>query len=222
MDKVEDISAKFRVHFLEMGKCILEENLEAAKVQGYAALDIARNAEGWEQLEVGICIALADALLVESSYNSEAMKLLNDATETSRKACELENPIGNVILIQALVAHGSANIYIENYSKGFELLTSAAELAKDDEYCVYYLMEAQRLLAICFEHDEDYLNAWDYNEQALISAQNVEHQIRMHSALPLVGEALIRLAQIVEKKNEIKRIHLKLVEYVGEDWESLL
>jgi tetratricopeptide (TPR) repeat protein len=220
MDEVEEVSSKFRVHFLEMGKHILEEDLEAARVQGYAALEIARNADGWEQLEVGICIALADALLVESTYNNEALKLLNEATEISKKACALENPIGSVILIQALIAQASAYIYLENFSGAVDLLESALELAKEDEYCIYYQMEAERLLAICFEHEEDFLKAWNFNENALTSAQNIDHQIRMHSALPLVGEAMLNLAPTVNKEHEVERIHEKLIELVGENWHD--
>jgi hypothetical protein len=222
VENENDPSVQFRSHFIKFGEAISSGEKDQALKHGELAKNIAQNQENWEQLEVGILIAMAEVLIEDETQHEKALKYLSQAESSAKAACEKENPAGNVLLVQTLNSIGSAHIYLGNFNIAIKQFEAAIAHAAKDDYCSYYLMEAQRLIALCYEQNGDLTSAWDLNNSALITAEKLDPQIRSFTTLPNIGEALIRLSSALNRNQEINRIHQKMVEFVGENWEEML
>jgi len=218
----EDPLVQFRTHFLKFGEFVSAGDYDLAIKHGESALNVARQQTDLEQLEVGILNAMAEVLIEDEAQRNKAMKLLADAESSARRACEKDNPAGKTLLIQTMITSGSMHIYLESFNTAIKYFETAINSAENDEYCRYYLMEAQRLMALCYEHNGDYIKAWNFNEDALSTAGNLAEQIRLHTTVPSIGDALIRLSYKLKREQEVSRINAKMIEYVGEHWEDLI
>lgn len=213
---------EFRNYFIKFGESVSHGDHNQAIEFGEMALGFAKQQNDWEQMEVGLLIAMAEVLIEHENQQTKAFKFLEEAKNTAQKSFEKELPTASVLLIQTLNAIGSAYIYLGDFKEAILQLESAIKSAENDVYCSYYLMEAQRLLALCHEHNKDFTKAWNFNEDALRTAENLQPEIRSNTTLPSIGEALFRLSTILKKEHEMERINQKMVEYVGEHWEELL
>jgi tetratricopeptide (TPR) repeat protein len=224
-DLVEDLKdpyVQFRNYFLEFGEAVSAGDYVLALKIGEKAIALAKQQNDWEQQEVGMLIAMAELLIEDEAQKAKAMSYFDLAETSARLACEKEHPSGKVLLLQTLNAKGSAHIYLGNFNEAITIMQTSIEKAERDDYCFYYLMEAQRLTALCYEQMADFSKAWMFNEDALKTAESLDQQIRMRTTVPSIGEALFRLSAVLKKDHETHRINHKLVELVGEDWQELI
>jgi hypothetical protein len=188
--------------------------------EGLKAINIAQQQQGWEHLEVAACVSMGSAMLKEKSRHAESLQLFEKACQSGQRAMQSGNPVGAVVLCQALFAKGVAYLNVKEYGTAAQVYESIVPVAKEIKNGAFQTMEAWRMAGYCHEHGHRMQHAWDCNCAALDAAEDLDEQIRANSTLPYVGQALIRLSETLGKHQQLPLIRQKMETWVGPNWET--
>lgn len=218
----QDPGVQFRKAFVEMGIAARKGNLQKARKWGDRALNIAQQQVGWEQMETGIYTALASYLMEKKSTREEAIQLYQKAYLTAKRAHAVDLPGSLALLTQTLFFKGAAYIQIKKYQAASECYDAIPELIKGDKNSAFQQMEAFRMAGFCYRMKKDISLTWARYWSAFEMAKELDEQTRKQSTLPYIGQGLLEVMIPSNNYDKESYIRRKLVEYVGEDWETKL
>jgi len=215
-----DPGTQFRVHFVEMGQAASSGNFEKMQSEGLKAVNIAQQQLGWEHLEVAAYVAMGNAMLREKSRHSESLQFFEKACQSGNRAVQSGNPVGAVVLCQAMFAKGVAYLNVKEFGSAAQVYESIVPVSKEVKNGAFQTMEAWRMAGYCHEQGRQAQHAWDCNLAAFHTAEDLDEQIRTNSTLPYIGQALIRLSETLGKHQQLPQIRQKLETWVGPNWEA--
>lgn len=215
-----DPGTQYRIHFVEMGEAAAVGNFEKMQAEGLKAINIAQQQQGWEHLEVAAYVAMGNAMLQEKTRHAESLQFFEKACQSGQRAVQSGNPVGGIVLCQALFAKGVAHLNDKNFDAAAKVYESVVPVSKEVKNGAFQTMEAWRMAGYCHEQGRRTQNAWDCNHAALEAAEGVDEQVRASSTLPFIGEALIRLSETLGKHQQLPQIRQKMEAWAGPGWES--
>lgn len=215
-----DPGTQYRIHFVEMGQAASSGNFEKMQSEGLKAVNVAQQQQGWEHLEVAAYVAMGNAMLREKSRHSECLQFFEKACQSADRAVKAGNPVGTVVLCQAMFAKGVAYLNVKDFEQAAQIYESIVPVSNEVKNGAFQTMEAWRMAGYCHEKDSRAQIAWDCNLAALDAAENLDEQIRTNSTLPYVGQALIRLSEALGKHQQLPQIRQKMEKWVGPNWET--
>ncbi len=215
-----DPGTQYRIHFVEMGQAATSGNFEKMQSEGLKAVNIAQQQTGWEHLEVAAYVSMGNAMLREKSRLSESLQFFDKACLSAKRAVQSGNPVGQIVLCQALFAKGVAYLNTKDFSQAAQVYESIVPVAEEVKNGTFQKMEAWRMAGYCHEQGRQSQHAWDCNLAALGVAEALDEQIRVNSTLPYIGQALIRLSETLGKHQQLPQIRQKMETWVGPNWEA--
>ena len=215
----KDPEEQFRKLFADLslhaanGQC---QELEQLSVK---ALSIAR-AEGWDQLQVSIHNLVGTTWLNKKQYDA-AINSFSKAEIIAQSAHQKGDPTAANQLIQVYLYAGVAYFTKGDYRNAAQKYANVIPITKAEEEH-FYLMEAHRMLANCFEQEKQYQHALENNKKALIAAQSIEENIRLNCTIPYIGVSCLKLLKKLSLDNEIQFLRQKMHLLLGDqDWENI-
>lgn len=215
---------KFRTFFTKMGIAARKGNLVEAEHLGKQALNVAQQQMGWEHLEVGIYTALGAYLISSRKRQKEAIHYYEKAYKTAQRAVKEEHPSGIVLLIQATLIKASGSFILKKYDEAAQIYQNIPKLfdAKEEPAMAFYQLEAYRMAGFCYQTGRKHKQAWNAYWNALETATLLDPQTQAHSTIPYIGQGLLEVMHKSKNGDKERHIRNKMIEYVGEDWESKL
>ncbi len=237
MGDKNDPGVQYRMAFVRLTQAAGKADWKGIRTYSGEASTIARK-ENWPHLVATVHMTVAGAETQDERYEDARenyQKALDEALvgqkdiegqdEYVRMAC-------GKVAIQALLGQGTAYIAVNEYTHAAHTYEMAATYAKqfegeegpppeemDSQYALYCL-EAWRMAAYCREAEKQYQEAWECNEKALEAGSKLNEQSRMHSTLPYVGQALLRLTQKTGNHDQHYPLEERLNALLGEGWEE--
>jgi len=189
--------------------------------------------ENWPSMQVAIAFQLGAGASNQQDFDS-ALLHYQDAEKYSQKSKEMGEPGANKLHYQSLLAQASVEVPREYYSKASALYQQAAEIATEEKEPMV-AMDSWRMASFCHERllthkDQDPLEvldfyenrqlAWQYAQQAMVAAMELEEDLREVSTAPYLGDALLRIRDIHRYDDENIHLEKQLEQLLGQDWKS--
>lgn len=215
--------AKFQKIFLKLSRQINQGRMDKAALLSEEALKISRE-QGWRNLQVAVHLQMGSGWLQKieddkALAKQQVQENYSKAEAVARNAIKQEDKDGKLLLVQVLFALGSLHLSEKNFEAARKCYEEIISCAKELE-AYHSLMEAHRMTAYCLEKTKERELAWDHYLSSLESAENLDEDIRKNSTLPFTGKALLSLVDRLGYLEKETGIREKMIEFVGEDWES--
>lgn len=210
---------QYRKLFMELSQHAAKGNLEEMNRVGESAVSIALR-EGWPQMEVLAYFAMASGYL-RKKRTEQALGVFDKAKQTAQNAWNAGDPLGANLLIQALIGKGTVLFEKKEYETAAVLYREAvvpAAAAND----ALSLVEAWRMAGASHEMNKAWREAWDCNQNALEAGEQLDENLRPHTTLPYVGQALLRISPQLGYHEKEEAVRHKMTALCGEKWEQTL
>jgi len=210
---------QFRKLLVELNQQAAKGNLEEMRRLGESAISIAVR-ENWMYLQVATYISMANGY-IGKSQTEEALSAYEKARQTAHAAWQAGDPLGPKLLSQTLLCKGSLVLGKKDYESAAKIYRDAVEPAVAAEDVIGQL-EAWRMAGFCLEQHGDIQPALECNQNALAAGAQLDENLRSHSTLPYVGQALLRMAEKSGDYQGGQLVRQKMTTLCGPNWERLL
>jgi len=207
----------FRNLFIQMGNSASHGRTQQVATMAEKALAIAKG-QGWPCLAACVEVLLAGAFMAagqsERSIQSyrAALELAKQApvTDPSRLTTYLST---NLALSGSLVGQGK-------FSEARDLYREAAKLADqaDDKFAAF---ESRRMNSYCSEQLNDYKQAFQEGQEALLALERMPQEARLQSTGPHLLQRMMELSNRPEIVQDDRQLHQLYSRVMTADWRSL-
>jgi tetratricopeptide (TPR) repeat protein len=214
-----DPGVQFRKAFLELSQAAATRKLSEIKRLEISPLAIARQ-QGWAPLEIAVHSLVASAYIGLNRL-PEALQRYEQGYNLSQKVPLAGQRLGLTLAVQCLFNKGSVLIARKAFPEAATTFAQAAAHALEvsDHF---QIMEAKRMQGHCLEKCSKWEEAFRVEQEALVSAERLEQQVRLNSTLPYLGRALLDLAYQLGHKTRYLELADKLTALAGAGWQSKL
>lgn len=209
---------QFRQLFLTLSQAASKQQWTKLEQLGQKTRGLARQ-EAWPDMEIAV-LQLMGSTYLGANRIEQSLKMYQDAKAIAENAYKTNNPIGGKLLIQVLFSRAAAYLNQKNYDHTIVDYKTAAIVAEDiKDY--FSLLEAHRMTAYCLEQQKQFPEAWEINQKGILAAEFLmqeDEDTCRGSAVPYVGEAMLRLAKKLGKMEMEPMIREKMEFLVGDHW----
>ena len=215
-----DPAIKFRKAYVGLLQHNQPAQFEQAKEFARMAQEIAQE-QGWHHLEVAIYMGLASIML-----NNQIFEGLFENYEKARVAASKseseDKTTGKRLAVQAWIGEGAARIAQQDYETAMQAFQAGAPIAESIEDHILAL-ESWRMAGFCAAKESIWIDAWEFNQKALFSGQQLPSDQCQNTTLAYVGQALLELVDKSGQSNQEKYKILDAMEsMLGKDWQQTL
>ena len=209
----------FRRLFVALTNAAAAGDLKKSQKTADSALAIATK-EKWPQMQVVIHMALGGAFIGSGKFD-DALASYQKSEQIAVAANEAGDPAAPKLMLQTKMAQASALIGQSRYADAAALYESAAALAENQQDH-FMILENWRMAAYCQEELEQMDRSWDAGQLAIQAAEKMDDDLRVNSALPYVGQGLLRIAEKRDDSKGAEMVEQRMVELIGPDWKDKL
>lgn len=209
-------AARLRLLFLEMNSAITDQDKNALNDSCEQALIITQNNQ-WPDMTTTALLIRGGGLLNFKQFTL-AVKDYQQAQLFAAIGIENKIPGCDKLLLQALLFEGTAYFLgnqLEPAAKAYE--AAAVKACEFEDFWI--ALEAWRMAAFVSERLNQTTAAWQFATAALEIGKKMAEEERQHTTLGFVGQAMLRLSNNQQAKNEINTVFSELL---GNDWLKTL
>ncbi|PHN05117.1 hypothetical protein [Flavilitoribacter nigricans] len=237
---------KFQMAFIDLTQMVGKGQMEKAEKQSVICLDLVKQIEDAQHLQVAVYFTLAAGWIGKRRYD-RTLEAYDTACMVAENMYRTKQAMGLQLLTQALFAKASVFVSpdksVNDYEAGYLLYKKVTEVGEElpdnlieqlpenvpedlptaNPTKIYNLMEAWRMMGYCKMRLKEYDISNKCYEKALEFGGLLPFEQRQDSTLPYIGKALIDLNPELKGtyQDELK-IRKKLTQIMGENWESKL
>jgi hypothetical protein len=207
----------FRRMFVAMSNASGAGDLKKCQKAAHSALSLATK-EQWPVMQVVVHMSLAGALLGAGKFE-EALSNYQQAEKIAVVANKMGDPAAPKLITQTKMAQASALIGKSRYTDAAAVYESAAAIAENQQDH-FMALENRRMAAYCQEITEHFDLSWHSGMLAIQAAEKMEHDVRVNSTLPYLGQAMFRVAELRKDSKGKETIEQRMIELMGTDWHA--
>ncbi len=212
-----DPGVKFRKLLVEMSQHAAKGRIKEMERTGEAAIAVATQ-QGWQELQTNTYFLMASGYL-RTGDKEKSIATYDKAALIAATGWQDGDDLCAKLLVQILLCKGSVFFGEKDYEMAREIYTNAIAPADDVKFHMGHL-EARRMIATCYDFENEKKEAWKTYMEALDIGEHIDAEFRSSSTLPYVGAALVRIADDDGKDKVVKEIEEKMEELCGADWKK--
>lgn len=214
-----DPDARFRKQVIVVMDSTTQKTQNRTDVEVKRLLDITHEIGTVSSKIAGLLVAAQAYFSLQKTKKSE--EYTDKALEESSKAMEKDDATGypvwkSCMLLKAALLFGNKDK--NGALKLYEELSEKASRRQD----VYYVMEANRLIAHLYYEKNELTKAFEHILFALAAGAYLEIEVRRQSTFLHAAFMGLYLGDQVKTAAEVNEIKLQLADWLGDDWEILL
>lgn len=214
-------TVQFHQLYVEMSEYGAKGAFEKMQASGAKALRIAEQMPGWEHMIVTLFSAQGSMLLTRKSQREEALKCFEKARKVAQQMLALEQDSAATVLHQALSFEALGLYHLKRYRLAGDTYLKAVAAAEEEDLA-FGRFESYRMASHAYTLAGDYQAAWANGEEGLNLAEKLDPEFVPYTTIYQLGEALLELAEQLNKRAEITNISQRISNLVGPDWEEHL
>lgn len=204
--------AEFRQHSVDLQQAVGKQDRDAMERIAHAAIVIAER-ENW--LDMWVVILLTRAMgYLNLQWFDQALVDYRTAQNIAAQGEERQVPGCNKLHLQAKISEGTCLLTAGRLDEAAQAYDQAAQMAEQQQDLLMSL-EGWRMASFCMERNHDNQLAWEHGKKALVVGRAMDAQQRVHSTLPFLGQALLRISPSSHVKKQVKTTFAELL---GESW----
>jgi hypothetical protein len=206
---------RFREAFVAMSTALARDELDVAREQADAALEIAREA-GFDHLEAAVPFALAGGLF---GFGGDVVGAIEEFQKAEQRAAAApDSDWGPTLRVKAQLGLAGVLFGAEAWVRAAQEYENAGVLAGDMQDLVTQV-DALRMAAWSWERGGELQHAWATGLAGLAVAEQMTEAALEGSTVPWLGELLLRLSADGAKfEAERERVALRLAQLLGSGW----
>lgn len=214
-----DPDARFRKQVIVVMDSTTKKTQNRTEVEVKRLLDITCEIGTISSKIAGLLVAAQAYFALQNTKKSE--EFTNKALEESSKAMEQDDATGYPVWKSCMLLKGAllfGNKDKNGALKVYEELSEKASKRQD----VYYVMEANRLIAHIYYEKNELNKAFDNILFSLSAGAYLDISVRRQSTFLHAAFMCLYLGGQIRTEAEVNEIKLQLADWLGADWEILL
>lgn len=214
-----DPDARFRKQVIVVMDSTTKKTQNRTEVEIKRLLDITHEIGTISSKIAGLLVSAQAYFALQNTKKSE--EFTNKALEESSKAMEQDDATGYPVWKSCMLLKGAllfGNKDKNGALKVYEELSEKASKRQD----VYYVMEANRLIAHIHYEKNNLAKAFDNILFSLAAGAYLDLNVRRQSTFLHAAFMCLYLGEQTRTAAEVNEIKLQLADWLGDDWEILL